>query len=270
MKNTITKYNSWVIFATFLFMISCESEYTWNIKSSDKKALIVDGIITNEYKPQCIKLSLLNNDLNMPYSAVSGAAVNVNNGTSTYTFSESVTEPGSYYSNAFQGVIGKTYTLQINYLTNTYTASAKMVPITALDSVKLISKDNLFKYNHTKYGDPAMIEVYLDWSASPGYCATYGSCSALETFYILYNVDINSEIRPDHEIIYFPKGTRIIRRKYSLTEEHQAFLRSLLIETEWKGGVFDVQEGNVTTNLSAGALGYFGACTVLSDTTFVK
>jgi hypothetical protein len=270
MKNRIIKYCPLVIFVTALFITSCEKEYTWKIKPSNKQALIVDGIITNEYKPQCIKLSLLNNDINAHFTAFSGATVSVSDSTLIHNFSESATEPGSYYSEAFQGVIGKTYTLTIHYLSYTFTASAHMVPITALDSIKLIKKDSLYRYNHTEYGDPAMVEVYLDWSSSPKYCTTYGSCNALETFYILNNVDIVSVIPPDKEIIYFPKETRIIRRKYSLSTEHQAFLRSLLMETEWRGGVFDVQQGNVLTNLNNGALGYFGACMVLSDTTIVK
>jgi hypothetical protein len=42
-----------------------------------------------------------------------------------------------------------------------------------------------------------------------------------------------------------------------------------MMETEWRGGLFDVERGNISTNLSEGAIGYFAASTVLSDSTFV-
>ena len=41
-----------------------------------------------------------------------------------------------------------------------------------------------------------------------------------------------------------------------------------MIESEWRGGLFDVERGNITTNLSEGAIGYFAASTVITDTTY--
>jgi hypothetical protein len=76
--------------------------------------------------------------------------------------------------------------------------------------------------------------------------------------------------KPDKEIFQFPKGTTVIRRKYSVSDAYRAFLRSMLSETEWRGGVFDVQRSNVTTNLSEGAVGFFAVCSVVADTTVVE
>ena len=81
---------------------------------------------------------------------------------------------------------------------------------------------------------------------------------------------MNKELGSEKETIFFPLGTKIIRKRYSLTDEHQVFLRSLLMETEWRGGIFDVQQGNVLTNVSKGGLGFFGACTVTTDSLIVK
>ena len=104
----------------------------------------------------------------------------------------------------------------------------------------------------------------------PEYCSSFGNCSATEYFYTLSTIDVNKTFAPTKEIIYFPSGTTLIRRKYSLSEKHQEFLRSLLMETEWTGGSFDVQHGNVKTNLSNGALGFFAVCMVLSDSTMIN
>jgi len=38
----------------------------------------------------------------------------------------------------------------------------------------------------------------------------------------------------------------------------------LLLETSWQGGVFPSDPANVNTNLSEGALGFFGICAVNS------
>jgi hypothetical protein len=129
---------------------------------------------------------------------------------------------------------------------------------------------NLYSYINTEDTKPSMTEVTYDWSVDTSYCRTYGYCQAAETFYWLNNVDVNEAFSPEKEKIKFPKQTLIFRKKYSLTDEHQEFLRSLLIETEWRGGIFDVQQGNVLTNLTNGAIGYFAVCMVVSDTAVVE
>jgi hypothetical protein len=62
--------------------------------------------------------------------------------------------------------------------------------------------------------------------------------------------------------VYFPAGTIISERRYSLTPEHAEFVREMLLETNWTGGLFTVAPANVITNMSDGAFGYFGACAV--------
>jgi len=43
-----------------------------------------------------------------------------------------------------------------------------------------------------------------------------------------------------------------------------------MMETEWQGGWFDVKRGNVKTNMSEGAVGYFLVSTVVTDTTYIE
>lgn len=253
-----------------IMLTACEVKYPWELQSVENHTIVVDGILTNEFKAQCIRLSLVNSEINMPYQPFSNAIVSVAYDNYIYMFNESSVEPGTYYSNPFQAVVGKTYTLTIRTDSVTYTANANMVAITPLNQINFIQDKGSYRYVHIKQGDPSMIEVYYNWASNSTYCASYGSCQAQETFYILNNVDVNKELGPGKDTIFFPKGTQIIRRKYSLSEEHQIFLRSLLIETEWRGGIFDVQQGNVFTNITNGAKGFFGACMVLTDTTIVN
>jgi hypothetical protein len=250
--------------------MGCEVQYPWTLQSDNTQTLVVDGIITNELKAQNIKLSFVNPEINMPYNPVSGATVSISDSTHLYLFNESAGEPGNYYSTPFQAVVGKNYTLLINYESISYTATANMVPVTPLDQINLIKDKGMYRYNFVKSGDPAMIQVNYDWSTVPAYCTTYGHCQAQEDYYVLNNVDVNNIFGPTMDTIFFPSGTKIIRKKYSLSEEHQAFIRTLLIETEWRGGIFDVQQGNVLSNISSGARGFFAACMMISDTMVVK
>jgi hypothetical protein len=62
-------------------LVGCEKEYPWDFKPDNISRLVVDGIITNELMPQCIKLSETNQDMNQGFNPVSGAFVSVSDGT---------------------------------------------------------------------------------------------------------------------------------------------------------------------------------------------
>ena len=261
-----------LLFCLLVGLGQCETEFPWKTKSKAISTLVVDAIITNEMKPQLVRVTITNENMNLPSQPVSGLIIAISDSVHQYQLLESPAEAGSYYSIPFQAVVGKTYTLTITNNSRVYAATASMTAITPLDTFILekSSGTGLYSYTPVWDGEAGMLEVYMDWSAVPAYCATYGHCQAEETFYNLNNVDINKIFGPDKEIIYFPAGTKLIRRKYSLSEEHQSFLRSLLMETAWRGGLFDVQPGNVKSNISNGALGFFGACMVLKDSIDVK
>ena len=113
--------------------------------------------------------------------------------------------------------------------------------------------------------DPAMWEILIDWSTVPG----YENSGPEETkkrllFYTLPTLDVSQVFAPVVEQVFFPAGTRIDERRYSLNPAHADFIRSLLLETSWQGGVFPSDPANVSTNLSKGALGFFGVCAVNS------
>ncbi|MFH0866598.1 MAG: hypothetical protein V1904_10400, partial [Bacteroidota bacterium] len=56
--------------------------------------------------------------------------------------------------------------------------------------------------------------------------------------------------------------TLITERRYSITAEHAQYIRAMLSETNWSGGLFDSAHSNVPTNMSEGAVGFFSACGV--------
>ncbi|MEN8156659.1 MAG: hypothetical protein ABFS10_06900, partial [Bacteroidota bacterium] len=93
---------------------------------------------------------------------------------------------------------------------------------------------------------------------------------ALIYHYSLGSVDVNRIFPPDREHVRFPPGTIVFREKESVSREYEEYLRGMLSETDWRGGIFDVLPGNARTNLSEGAIGYFTAGEVIRDTVVVE
>lgn len=260
----------YIILMLLISLPGCEKEYQWELQKDGFEFLVVDALITNELKQQVIKLTITNQDLNLQSVPVTGADISVSDEDNTYYFNEE--EPGIYISLPFQAAINNRYRLHIIHNGKEYTANSDVEPVTPLEDLNYALDDdkNMYYYLHADQGRPSMTEIFYNWTSVPAYCGSVGSCFSQETFYVLDNVDVNAVFGPEKQKIYFPAGTEVIRRKYGITEEHQRFLRSLLIETEWRGGVFDVLQGNVPSNISNGALGYFAASTVVADTTVIN
>ena len=253
-----------------LFLVSCEEKTTWDLQSSEIFA-VADCILTNELKPQVLKLYRSSEKLNELSAGISGAAVEINDGRQIVNFVEDDTEKGKYLSAVpFRATAGIIYRLTISLGAKADTAYTEMTGIAPLDDIDIAPKDSLYRLVYHESQDASMMEVYYDWSDMPDFCSKYGACEASEVFYTLDNIDAEKVFAPDRQIISFPEKTRIIRRKYSLGPAHQQFIRALLLETEWRGGLFDAEQGNVPTNFSHGIRGWFGACMVVADTTHFK
>ena len=250
-----------------LLLVSCEEKTTWELQSSEIFG-VADCILTNELKIQELRLYRSAEKLNEMPAGISGARVEISDGKQIISFTGDGYEPGKYVSVVpFRATAGIKYRLTISLGEKADTAYAQMTGIAPLDNIDIAPNDSLYRLIYHDSPDASMMEVYYDWSARPDYCTKYGACQASEVYYTLDNIDAEKIFAPDRQVISFPKITQIIRKKYSLSAAHQQFVRALLLETEWRGGLFDAEQGNVPTNFSHGIRGWFGACTVLSDTT---
>ncbi len=253
-----------------VLMTACEEQITWDLQSQEVMALVVDGMITNERKAHLVRLTLPVQQLNEPPRPVSGALVAITDGDTIYWMHEKPVGSGVYYTDStVQGVIDKVYYLYVKINEHEFLSSgSRMVPVEPLQDpdIRQVNKDpDLFKLVYHESRDPSMMQVYLDWSylLPP---EQQEKARVWEHYYTLKSVDVNELFKPDREQVFFPAGTIIYRRKLSLSSGYQSFLRSLMMETEWKGGVFDVMPANVRTNIRGGALGFFAACSVVTDT----
>ena len=253
-----------------MLMASCVKQVVWNVPGVGTELIAVDGILTSERKSQTIVINHPVNSLNETALPVSGATVILHTADSSWSLTEQPAGSGKYNTPAsFIALLNKTYTLNIFSGSSVYSAKASMVPGTTFSQLTYVQNENdtLFHIDYVasafSSSQPAMWELLVDWTKVPGYeHADPSKCRARLLFYTLPTLDVSEIFSPVVEQVSFPRGTTIIERRYSLATPHAGFVREMLLETSWQGGLFPMASANVTTNLSAGALGFFGVCSV--------
>jgi hypothetical protein len=257
-----------------LMIVGCEEETVWRPETAATDILVVEGMLTNELKAHDVVLSRTFASLDDVPAPVSGAVVTLSDGQNSWTLTERDTLPGTYTSTVMQGVLGRNYTLHILLGEQEYTATTHMVPVTPLEPLyyhPAEGSDSLYVIDFEDSNIQAMVEVYADWSFLPGYAGLPDSLTHARFYhYTLNNVDPNALFPPAAQEVGIPAGALLVRRKYALSPDYQEYLRTMLSETAWRGSIFDVLPGNVNSNLSDGATGFFAACTVTEDTTVFR
>jgi len=259
--------------AAFSIIVSCNEEtIEWELDTNIPNLLVVEGVITNEQKVHEVRITRPVADPMDTPEPVSRAVVAIFDGTNGRLLTE--TSPGVYHTGPnIRAVFNKLYTLYILYQGIEYTASSWLVPVRALGPLryrKVQGQQNWYELELHETSDASMVEIWLDWS----HLELFQGLPAEETqarivYYTVNSIDVNKMFKHDKERVFFPVGTRVHRRKYSMNTFQEDFVRTMMAETEWRGGLFDVQPGNVKTNFTDGAVGYFSASMVVADSTII-
>jgi len=261
----------------FLALSACEKKTDWQIQAEQKEWVIVDGNITDEQKAQTIKLTRPVTQANESPLPIAGATVSISDESTTFPLTEQPVLSGIYKTDStVYGQPGKHYTLNIVYQGKNYSATDYMLSSQAFTPL-IYSKRKTETLYHidwvaSSYNPEyfAMWEILLDWSSVTGYTnLDPETCKARLLYYTLPTLDVSQVLTADLEKVYFPAGTKLTQKRYSLSPEHAEFIRTLLFETNWQGGLFDSAHGNLATNVSEGGFGFFGACSVATYTTVV-
>ena len=260
-----------LFFTGLIFLLhGCVKETSWSLQNDVPGKIIVDAIITDEVKSHKIKLSYPVSELNQAPVPVTGAGVLISNEDSTWQLAEYPVHSGIYNTPpSFFTRLQKNYTLFISADGKVYSAKTTMTSGSLFGELQYTRNgDNNLYYvdwvaNAFSTEQAAMWELLIDWSRVPG----FEHLDSLDNharmlFYTLPTLDVSEVFAPQMQSIFFPAGTSITERRYSLTPQHAEFIREMLLESNWAGGLFTVAPANVGTNLSDGAFGYFGACAV--------
>lgn len=264
------KCGSKIFLLMALLLLACEDRINQAFSSPDTGLIVVEAHFTNENKSQLVKLTRPYLEPNGSPVAVSGATVVVVEGNNNfYSLVETPAESGEYFTPNMIAVFGRLYTLVIRYQGRDYIAQARSTPVEPISPLAYENAGNdQYRLTLNESGSEAnYIEHQLSW-ANTSACNAGDTCSGRVIYYDLKNVDVQDLFKPDKKDFLFPVGTRVIRRKHSVAPEYRDFLRSVLSETEWRGGIFDIQRANATGNVS-NALGFFAVSSVQIDTTFI-
>ena len=251
-----------------LFAESCEKPVSWKLDDPITPRLVVEGMLTNKPGLNYVRLSLPVRNPNSAPLPVSGATVVIIDGDDHHFLTEDQNEPGLYLTEpSMQGVINRIYWLYIAVGEYEFAAGAYMVPVSPLQEFISYEDPANPGYYRIYPGDsntPSYTEYHVEWQdQSSGLLKE----SVFYSF-TLSTIDVSQFFKPASENLSFPSDARVIRTKYSLSPDHEKYLRSLLSETEWRGGWFDVMHGNLHTNLNNGAVGFFAASSVVRDTVY--
>ena len=261
----------WILPALCLFILQgCVKETAFAPSGELPAVMVVNALITDEMKTQRIFLSRPVRQMNESPPPFSGASVLISNEDSTWSLREDPSQPGCYLTPPwFVARQQRSYTLVIARNDTVWSAKSAILPGKPFTELRYRKESSTGRYCIYQVADAfnsteaAMWEVLIDWSSVPGYegedsLATH----ARLIYYTLPTLDVSEVFAPVMQTTWFPAGSLITERRYSLTTEHAAWFREVLLETNWTGGLFPIAPANVSTNLSPGAIGFFGACGV--------
>lgn len=108
-----------------LVLVSCEEHSEWDLKTANNNFVVVDGIITNEFRFQTLTIFKPVGHLNEKAQPVSNAVVLVSSDQQVYSFEEDTANKGTYISDKkFTGIRNRTYSLLITWENKVYSAKA--------------------------------------------------------------------------------------------------------------------------------------------------
>jgi len=251
-------------FLMMILLVSCEQETSYVFPQGDLPEIAVECVLTNELLKHEITVTELSSMINETPKPVDNANIIV--------FSENIRMPYSYNKStqsymprdSFRAIFNTMYYLQITYAGNEYKAESKSWYVSPVDTIELVKSDieNAF---HIKDSYDSAEEAMWEFNIETPNGEKYKLYR-----YSFDNISSNQIFAPEKQKIYIPIGSLLAWKKYSLTEDYADYLRSLLSETEWNGGYFDVERGETITNLTEGAVGFFGTCSVLKGEFVVK
>jgi hypothetical protein len=185
----------------------------------------------------------------------------------------------------FGAVVGNVYTLHVEYKGEHYFGSDSVVeagdfdfpdiplPIVDNEPNEIINGQqpeyNLEFLKH-HFGYP--VSNLWIWSTKKSYIDTVDALNSSSYSAIQYSHQFadaqglfsNIEYSTVLSYEYTKEQDTLIVQRVSLSSGYYKFLNQQFMETDWKEGVFATQPGNLSTNMSTGAMGYFFASDLCS------
>jgi hypothetical protein len=229
--------------------------------------IVIEGLITDGQGPYTVTISKSGSYFNQPtLPPVSGAIVIITNNSGTIDTVKETT-PGIYLTSKTRGIPGLTYTLKVISEGQEYDGSSTIHSHVNIDSLTLVKSEfsridfggNNQRESHFElhcfFKDPPEKNFYR--------IRTIKNDSINTQSYRLYDDQYTNGEETELRVANASAGDTFRVELMSLDEQTYGYYRTLadLLHTN---PVFGSTPANPNTNLSNGALGYFGACAVSS------
>ena len=280
MKNALI-YSFLLLLTAGLFS-SCQERIELELNDEGQQRLVVEGWFTDQLQQQEIKLTLTSSYFsNQAAPQASDAIVTVTNGEQTWEFEEQF--PGIYRTplEVF-GEPEKWYTMNVDYNGEQYEATSYMRTVAPVDSLHVKVVDPLVEFGFP--GD-LYYSVRLWTQELPGVGDHYMWITSVNGFPVRDTLNeltlvsdglFDGAYVADIEIDFLEIDTEasigdtVSIEQWNIGLEAYDTFFAILNETIFNGGIFDAPPANVQSNISNGALGYFGAAGVSTKSTVIE
>lgn len=261
------------IMALVFIVSSCTEPIELDLNSDDNIRLVVDAFVTTDTVEHVIDLSLTKDYFGTGFpEPAQGAVVSITDGSNVVNLSEMA--PGKYHTPAdYYGEEGKSYTLDIDYDGKTYVGTTELPILTKLDSIQVLEfeppvfpgqdEEEDFPDNYSVipfFQEPATEDDHYIFKMLIN--GEYFTETLIDWFFTSDDI-VNGSYIGDAEFFtfYAEPGDQITFEMFSITKADFENLNAILLETEFRGGLFDGAPANVPTNVTGGAVGQF----IMSD-----
>ncbi len=243
---------------------SCEKVIDVKLDDADKK-VVIEAALTNQAGGCVVKVSQTKNfSENNAFNGLSGASISIKGPNGAVTLTE--TSPGVYKNAALQGEPGKQYDLTVTLNGQTYTGTSVMPQPVLIDSMyiktqKFFDEDETF--SNVVFNDPGGVRnyyrliQYVNGKKSKGNFNIDDDLSdgkLFNTTLYFFADDDKDKIKPGDLVKVEMQCVDAAVYKYWFSLEQSS-----------SGSSQSAAPSNPVTNLTGGALGYFSAHVVSSE-----
>ena len=256
------------IILLFFLLSSCEEVIEFPLKDVSP-AVVIEGTVTTLPGPYRVIISQTTDYYNPGYLPhLSGALVFVKDSKGHYWhFKEK--KQGIYENNEFRGTPGITYSLQIEWKDQFFSATSVMQEPVPIDSL------HARYFPGSRFADPGyIIIIYFTDPPGKGNYYRIRMMRGDKTSTVIYVLD--DQLTDGNLIPYYlfgasyESGDTAVVELQSIDKGVYEYMLTLSSVTASSQSGSTTAPANPVTNLSGGALGYFGALAVSRDTIIIE
>jgi len=261
-KTIYSKYSFELVFSLILLLSGCEKVIDIDLNDASPN-IVIEGLVTDKRGPYTVSISKTGSYFNQPsLETVSGATVVITDDFSNIdTLNEST--PGLFITSRIRGIYERTYTLKVIAEGKEYSGSTRLADRVPIDSLRL-RKGILQGFNfdndddeqfdlHCFFRDPRDKNYYR--------IRVFKNDSINTESYRLYDDQYANGIITDIIVSHATLGNTYRVELWSLDRKTYLYYNTLG-DLMYSNPIFGSTPSNPVTNLSNGALGYFGSYSV--------